>query len=175
MYPLTPQTSEFERILMFAFWLTSVIFGVTIQEAQSNVGNVLSSIAIFPPMVTFFSTMSTGKPASAMSRAAVIPAIPPPMTKALFVIAVSPGVRGVSSIVFAMAAFPSAMDFSVALGMSFMTQEHCSRMFATSTLYGLSPARSAHALNVFSCILGEHEQRTTPVRSSSLILSSIIF
>ena len=119
---------------IFGFWLTSVIFGVTIQDAQSRVGNVLSSIAIFPPTVTFFSTMSTGNPASAMSRAAVIPAIPPPITKARFVTGVSPGVSGVSKIVFAIAAFPRAIAFSVASSGFFKTHEHCSRIFATSTL-----------------------------------------
>ena len=159
---------------MLGFWLTSVIFGVTIQEAQSRVGNVLSSIAILPPTVTFFSTISTGKPASAISRAAVIPAIPPPITRARFVIGVSPGVKGVSRIVLAIAALPRAIAFSVASAMSFITHEHCSRMLAISTLYGLTPARSAQLRNVFSCIRGEQEQRTTPVRPSSLILSSII-
>ena len=119
---------------MFGFWLTSVIFGVTIQEAQSKVGNVLSNIAIFPPTVGFFSTMSTGNPASAISNAAVIPAIPPPITRALFVTGVSPSVRGVSKIDFAIAALPSAIAFSVASFTSFKTQDVCSRMFATSTL-----------------------------------------
>ena len=119
---------------MLGFWPTSVIRGVTIQEAQSSVGNVLSSMAIFPPTVGFFSTKSTGKPASAMSSAAVMPAIPPPITRARFVIGVSPGVSGVSNIDLAMAAFPKATAFSVASAMSFITHEHCSRMLATSTL-----------------------------------------
>ena len=41
-----------------------------------------------------YNTISTSKPASAISRAVCIPAIPPPITRALFVTGLSPAVRG---------------------------------------------------------------------------------
>src|SRR5450759_819388 len=48
--------------------------------AQSLVGKVLSSAAMCPPIAGSFSTRYTLKPASARSRLACIPAIPPPTT-----------------------------------------------------------------------------------------------
>ena len=42
-------------------------------------------------------------------------------------------------------------------------------MFAISTMYGLMPASVAVLRNVASCILGEHEQMTTPVKPCSLM------
>ena len=65
---------------MFGCLATSTIFGVRMQAEQSSVGNVLSSMAMWPPMVACFSTMTTLKPASAMSSAAWMPATPPPTT-----------------------------------------------------------------------------------------------
>ncbi len=49
---------------------------------RSIVGKVSANCAMWPPIVGFFSTKTTGKPAFAMSNAARIPAIPPPMIKA---------------------------------------------------------------------------------------------
>ncbi len=40
-------------------------------------------------------------------------------------------------------------------------------MFAISTMYGLSPARSAALRNVCSCMRGEQAQMTTPVSACS--------
>ena len=54
------------------------IFGVRIHAAQSSVGNVLSIWVILPPMVGCFSTISTSKPASAMSSTVWMPAPPSP-------------------------------------------------------------------------------------------------
>jgi hypothetical protein len=52
---------------------------------QSIVGNVLSSWAILPPMLGDFSTRYTLIPRLATSKAACIPAMPPPITRtALF-------------------------------------------------------------------------------------------
>ena len=50
---------------------------------QSLVGKVLSSCAITPPMLGFFSIRETSIPISAKSSAAWIPAIPPPITATL--------------------------------------------------------------------------------------------
>ncbi len=52
------------------------------QAAQSSVGKVLSNIAMWPPIVPVRSTRYTRLPPSAISSAAWIPAIPPPMTSA---------------------------------------------------------------------------------------------
>ena len=116
--PPTFSTSEYENILIFSFWATSTIFGVRIQAAQSSVGNVLSSCDIFPPIVGFFSTMSTSNPASAISSAVCIPAIPPPITSARFVTGLSPGVSGALRFTFATAAFARIIAFSVPTGIS---------------------------------------------------------
>ena len=86
--------------------------------AQSSVGNVLSIWVILPPMVGFFSTMSTSKPASAMSSAVWMPAMPPPMTSARFVTGLVPAVSGALSCTFAMAARPRMTAFSVASSLS---------------------------------------------------------
>ena len=149
---------------IFSCCATSTILGVRIQAAQSSVGKVLSSWAILPPMVGLVSTMSTGKPASAMSSAVWIPAIPPPITSARLVTGLSPGVRGVFRLTLATAALPRMMAFSVPTGISLCTQEHCSRTLAISTMYGLMPALWAVLRKVFSCIRGEQEHTTMPVR-----------
>ena len=146
-----------------SFWPTSTIFGVTMQEEQSSVGKVLSSWAILPPMVGFDSTISTSNPASAISRAVCIPAMPPPITSARFVTGVEPAVSGLSSVAFATAAFISAIAFCVPTALSLWTQEHCSRMLATSSIYGFMPTDWTALRNVFSCILGEQVHITTLV------------
>ena len=104
------------------------------QAAQSSVGNVLSIWVILPPIVGFFSTMSTSKPASAMSKAVCIPAMPPPMTSARFFTGLVPATNGAFSWTFAMAARPRIIAFSVAVAFSLWIQEHCSRMLAISTM-----------------------------------------
>jgi hypothetical protein len=67
-----------------------------------------------------------------MSKAAWIPAIPPPTTRALRVTPISAGVRGWLARTFSTIARATRMAFSVAFGPS-CTQETCSRMFAIST------------------------------------------
>ncbi len=65
-------------------WLpASDIFGVQMQAEQSMVGKVLSSFTILPPMEGLRSTRVTGKPASATSIAAWMPAMPAPTTSTL--------------------------------------------------------------------------------------------
>ena len=105
-------------MLIFSFCAQSTIFGVRMQAAQSRVGKVLSIWVILPPMVGCFSTMSTSKPASAMSRAVWMPAMPPPMTSARLVTGLVPGVSGALSWTLAIAARPRMMAFSVASALS---------------------------------------------------------
>ena len=62
---------------------------------QSIVGKVLSNWAITPPMDACFSTRTTSIPLSARSSAAWIPATPPPITMARWVMGSLSSVRGV--------------------------------------------------------------------------------
>ena len=111
----------------------STIFGVRMQAEQSNVGKVLSSWAILPPILGCFSTISTLYPASAISRAVWIPAIPPPITKALFSTWLSPDTSGVFKSAFATAAFTREIAFSVPSSLFLWTHEQCSLILAIST------------------------------------------
>jgi len=122
-------------------------------------------------MLGCFSTISTLNPASAISSAVCIPAIPPPITNALFSTPLSPDTNGALRIAFATAAFTSAIAFSVPCSLSLCTHEQCSLIFAISTRYGFNPAFAAALRNVVSCILGEHEATTTLSRLCSFIAS----
>ena len=104
-----------------------------------------------------------------MSSAVWIPAMPPPMTSARLVTGVSPGVSGAFSLTLATAALPKMIAFSVPVCLSLWTHEHCSRTFAISTMYELSPAAAAVLRKVASCIRGEQEQMTIPVSLYSWI------
>ena len=70
---------------MFGWLATSTIFGVMMHWEQSSVGKVSESWAMWPPMEGSRSTSSTWWPQSAMSSAAWMPAMPPPMTSARLV------------------------------------------------------------------------------------------
>ena len=58
----------------------SSIRGLRMHMEQSLVGKVLSNCAIRPPMEKPASTRVTGSPTAATSRAAWMPAMPPPTT-----------------------------------------------------------------------------------------------
>jgi hypothetical protein len=60
---------------------TDTMRGVRMQAEQSRVGKVLSNWAMCPPIEGSRSTMYDRKPASAISSAAWMPAIPPPTTR----------------------------------------------------------------------------------------------
>ena len=116
-------------------WLpTSDILGVHMQAEQSMVGKVLSNLGILPPMVGSRSTRVTAYPASAMSRAACMPAMPPPTTSAFFVTGICSVNSGVLRATFATAIFTRSLAFSVASALSVWTQLHCSRRLATSSI-----------------------------------------
>ena len=66
---------------MFGWRSHSMNFGDSMHIEQSLVGKVLSSCAIFPPMVGARSTRKTLKPEVARSSAAWMPLIPPPTTR----------------------------------------------------------------------------------------------
>ncbi len=135
---------------------------------QSRVGNVSESCAIRPPIEGVRSTRRTSNPASAISSAAWIPLIPPPMTRHLAAWPTSIGDRGWFPFTFSTIARAMRIALSVVSGPSW-THEHPSRMFAISRRYGLSPASSAARRNVVSCIEGEQAATTTPVRRWSPI------
>jgi len=78
--PDTLWTSESVSSSMFMCRPTSTSFGEIIHMAHSLVGKVLSSWAIVPPMAGEASTRYTKKPLDARSKAACIPAMPPPTT-----------------------------------------------------------------------------------------------
>ena len=117
---------------MFSFWPQSTMRGVRMQAEQSMVGKVLSSLAMTPPMVVCFSTMVTLSPASARSRAAWMPATPPPMTRTSLLISTSFEKRGSSRRALATDILRMSQAFSVATGMSVWIQEQCSRMLPIS-------------------------------------------
>ena len=63
--------------------------------------------------------------------------------------------------------------FLVASSISLWIQEQCSRILAISTIYGFKPAFFAAFLKVVSCIRGEQQHTTIPVRCFSLIAAAI--
>ncbi len=71
--PSTLTTSAYVHSVMFGCERTWDIFGVRMQAEQSSVGNVLSNLAMWPPIVLSRSTRYTCFPASAIVRAAVDP------------------------------------------------------------------------------------------------------
>ena len=145
------------------------------QAEQSKVGKVLSSCAMCPPTDGSFSTKYTWKPASAISSAHCIPAIPPPIISADGVTPTRIGSKDSNKDALATALAISSFAFSVPFSLSEWTQLHCSRIFAISRQYAFKPASSHALLNVTSCMRGEQEATTT--RSSfasrmSLFISS---
>ena len=98
---------------------TSTIFGVRIHWEQSSVGKVSSSWAMRPPMDGLFSTRVTGIRASAMSSAAWIPAIPPPITRARLVTGTEISCSCSLAMDLAMAILIRSDAFSVAAFLSF--------------------------------------------------------
>jgi hypothetical protein len=80
MKPSTWVTSARVQRVILGWARTEDIFGVRMQAEQSSVGNVLSNLAMWPPMVASRSTRKTFLPALARVRAAWMPAMPPPTT-----------------------------------------------------------------------------------------------
>ena len=112
----------------------SAILGARIQIEQSMVGKVLSIWAILPPMDGSFSTKTTSYPESARSRAAWMPATPPPMTRAFWITGMSASTWGSSSRALATDMRTRSLAFSVASCLSWRcTHEQCSRMLAISS------------------------------------------
>ena len=69
--------------MIFGWRATSTMRGVRMHCEQSSVGKVSESWLMCPPIDGLFSTSTTSWPASAMSSAAWIPAMPPPSTSAV--------------------------------------------------------------------------------------------
>src|SRR5665811_510912 len=68
-------------ISMLGCWPASTSLGDRMHMEQSFVGNVLSSIAMMPPIEGPLSIRYALNPDSARSSAACIPPIPPPTTR----------------------------------------------------------------------------------------------
>src|SRR5664280_174936 len=98
----------------------------------------LPTFTMAPPIVGCSSIRQVFIPCLASDSDALIPEIPPPITAALLVVFRSIGSRGCEYFTFLIDAFTSDIAFSVALSISGFTQEHCSRILAISSRYGLS-------------------------------------
>ncbi len=136
---------------------------------QSRVGKVSLSWLMWPPIEASFSTSTTSWPPSAMSSAAWMPAMPPPITSARLVT----GMRMLSSgrlcLTFSTIVRAMSIALGVASALSSWIHEQCSRMLAISHMKGLSPAPAQARRKVFSCMCGEQAATTTPVSWCSSI------
>ena len=111
---------------------TSTIRGVRMHCEQSSVGNVSESCDMWPPIDGSFSTNITLWPQLAMSSAACMPAIPPPITSAFFVMGTWIGVSGELRRTFSTSPCTISMAFSVVSSPLGCTHEQCSRRLAIS-------------------------------------------
>ena len=141
--------------------------GVRMHCEQSSVGKVSESWLMWPPMEGSLSTRITSWPPSAMSSAAWMPAMPPPMTRARLVTGTVMVSSGRLCLTFSTIMRTISIALAVASSLSSWTQEQCSRMLAISHRNGLRPAWSAARRKVFSCMRGEQAATTTPVSSFS--------
>ncbi len=132
-FPKAPDTcSTSLRVIRCTFlrWLTETILGVRMQAAQSSVGKVLSRRAMFPPIVDSRSTRYTSRPVSASSRAAWIPAMPPPTISVAGFSGAYVTSSGWCRATRRVAAATSAFALVVAAWRSPWIQAQCSRMLA---------------------------------------------
>ena len=97
--------------------------------------------------------------------------MPPPITRQRFTTSLVPACRGASLRSLATAVLASTMALAVASVLSLCIQEHCSRILAISTMYGLRPAPSAVLRKVASCMRGEQEHTAMPSSLYSFIAS----
>src|SRR5512146_2401440 len=99
-----------------------------------------------------------------------MPAMPPPMTKALLVTGTSMVSRGLSNRALATAMLIMSFAFAVAsFGVLGWHHEENSRMFAISNKNGFNPASLTVFLKVGSCILGLQAATTTRFNLYSFI------
>ncbi len=152
---------------------TDTILGVSIQAAQSSVGNVLYKRDICPPMDGSLSTRNTCFPESANRSAASMPAIPAPTTRTACFTSTWRISRGTCQPTRRTAADTSACAFSVAASGSSVTHEQCSRIFVIWKRKGLSPASEQTLRKVPSCMLGVHEATITRLRPTLMMSSAI--
>ncbi len=145
--------------------------GVRMHCEQSRVGKVSDSWLMWPPIDGSFSTSTTSTPPSAMSSAAWMPAMPPPMTRARLVTGIRIVSRGAFRFTFSTMDRQASMALSVAFSRSSWIHEQCSRMFAISARKGFSPSEATARRKVFSCMCGEQAATTTPSSFFSRIAS----
>ncbi len=124
------------RILMFLCCTASFTVGFKRHIAHSSASfsgeKTLPTFAMEPPMLDFSSTMQVFIPCFARDSAAVMPAIPPPITAAVLGVLWIIGSRGFEDLTFSQAALTSSTALSVAFSLSWCTHEHCSRILAIS-------------------------------------------
>ena len=141
--------------------------GVRMHCEQSSVGKVSLSWLMWPPIEASFSMSTTSWPPSAMSSAAWMPAMPPPITRARLVTGMWMLSSGRLCLTFSTMVRAMSMALAVASPRSSWIQLQCSRMLAISHMNLLRPAWSQARRKVFSCMCGEQAATTTPVRSFS--------
>ena len=122
-----------------------------------------------PPTEGPFSTRWTSYPPLAISNAACIPAMPAPMIRTAGLTGECFISSGSENATFATAAAIKSFAFCVPFFLSLCTQEHCSLIFATSSINGFNPADSSTLLNVILCRDGVQEATTTLFRLYSFI------
>ncbi|KAF5413544.1 MAG: hypothetical protein C5S43_00115 [Candidatus Methanocomedens sp.] len=153
---------------MFGWLWIATILGVRIHCEQSNVGNVLDSPIMWPPIKGSFSARMTSW-SSASSRAVVIPAMPPPTTSTLSTRSFFIASNGSSLPIRFTAPSINPLALRVASTSSGCTQLHCSLTLVISSINGLRPAFAAMNLKVSRCNFGEHE----PIATLSTLPSNI--
>ena len=135
---------------------------------------VWCSLLAMPPSSDAFSTMVDSNPCLARSRAAFIPATPPPMTRALLLIGITFPCSGVRVAARATAARTRSLAFLVAnSGLLACTHESWLRILAISNRYLFNPQASSVSINMGAWVLGLQEATTTRFSFSSPITSLI--
>ena len=128
-----------------------------------------------PPRTDDLSTRVAGNPWSARLKAAVIPATPPPITRAdLSIFTETAGIGSNKEALFTDIRTRS-LDFSVAASLSSeWTQVHWFLMLAISNRYAFRPALRKVSWNSGSWVLGVHAATTIRFSFWSLITSTIL-
>ncbi len=158
-------------------WLAqSTIFGVRIHAAQSRVGKVLSYCAMWPPIRRRPLNQHHGIAGVGDVQGGLNPRDPAADYQRAFREADVVSEQRIRSWRPLPPPFASSsIAFSVVSGVFSCTHEHCSRMFAISTIYGFSPAVANASLEGRLVQPRRAEAITTRSRLCSLIASATIF
>ena len=161
-------------VSMFA-WLITRPRMVSTNPATSSPCQVFLTFSACPPNCSF-STKYVLKPWSARFRAALMPAMPPPMTSPAWFNSTWMRSMGSNSATLAAAMRTRSLAFSVAFsGSDWCTQESWSRMLASSNRYRFSPASRIVSWKRGSWVRGVHAATTTRLSWFSWMASRINF